>query len=348
MQKQNLFPWHTIVDWYHKKGRHSLPWRDYHREQNDLLYRVWISEILLQQTQAERVIPFFEKILQKFPNIESLTNTDYDTFFPYYQGMGYYSRARNILKTATIITQNFEKIFPKNKKELTSLPWIGDYTSSAILAFGYGEPFLTWDTNLDKIFSRFLFGTSLTKLDKNQKEEIEQDFHNFIKNFEKSKQADIVRAVNNGLMDFARIIDDKNPNNIDWENYPLQCGKFYETRGSLEIFETKNKETFPIPDARIIAILHENHKKYFWLYPNKYSPFLLPPAENRDIRNFVKEFFREKYNLEVSVRPIHKKWLSQKWEPFVAVNVQIQTWKHDFIEFEKKFAKNILEEIYEN
>ena len=113
-------------------------------------------------------------------------------------------------------------------------------------------------------------------------------------------------------MDFARIVDLKNPENIDWNNYPIQSGKFYETQGSIENFEQKQKETFPIPDAKIIAILHENHKIYFSENSTEYTPFILPPSENRDTRNFVKEFFRKHYALEVSVRPIHKKWLSKK------------------------------------
>lgn len=83
---------------------------------------MWISEILLQQTQAERVISYFEKILQKFPNIASLSNSNYDEFFPYYQGMGYYSRARNILKTAKIIYEKYSMEFPENKLSLQKLP----------------------------------------------------------------------------------------------------------------------------------------------------------------------------------------------------------------------------------
>lgn len=261
--------------------------------------------------------------------------------------MGYYSRARNILKTAKIISEEYSEEFPKDKKILQKLPWIGNYTSSAILAFGYGEPFLAWDTNLEKIFARFYNGTSLIKITDEEKEKIEKNFVEFIKNHRKSEQKNIVRAINNGLMDFARMVDDKNPANIDWKNYVIQDGKFYETRGEMEIFEVKKKENFPLPDAKIVVILHENHKLYFWKN-DEYSPFILPPAEDRDTRNFVKKFFKKNFDLEVSVRPIHKKWLSKLGEPFVAVNVQIQTGKHDFKEFDKKIAKKFLENFYEN
>ena len=81
------FPWQAMIDWYGRNGRHDLPWRSYHQGEKSLVYQVWISEILLQQTQAERVVPFFQRILEKFPNIETLSQATYDEFFPYYQGM---------------------------------------------------------------------------------------------------------------------------------------------------------------------------------------------------------------------------------------------------------------------
>jgi len=81
------FPWQDMIDWYEKNGRHDLPWRNYNQAEKPLVYQIWISEILLQQTQAERVIPFFQKILKKFPNIQTLAAATYDEFFSYYQGM---------------------------------------------------------------------------------------------------------------------------------------------------------------------------------------------------------------------------------------------------------------------
>lgn len=80
------FPWQNILEWHEKNGRNSLPWRKYDiSPEKNLIYRVWISEILLQQTQAERVVPYFEKILQNYPDISTLAKSDYDEFFPYYQ-----------------------------------------------------------------------------------------------------------------------------------------------------------------------------------------------------------------------------------------------------------------------
>lgn len=340
------FPWEKIENWYTQSGRKDLPWRDYSLPRDELLYRVWISEILLQQTQAERVIPFFEKILEKFPNTSNLSKSDYEEFFPYYQGLGYYSRARNILKTAKIIHNDYKGKFPDDKKSLQKLPGIWNYTASAILAFGYGKPFLAFDTNLEKIFSRFFYGNTEKKLTDEEKTAIENNFREFVKKFPENSQKHIIRNINNGLMDFARMIDSKNPAEIDWNSYPIHEGKFYETRGKMEVFTTKKQENFPIPDAKIMVILHENHKIYYSDKPN-YTPFILAASENRDTRNFVKIYFKNTFNLDVSVRPVHKKWLSKNWEPFIAVNVQIQTGQKNFYEFTKKEAKEIIENYYE-
>jgi len=150
-------------------------------------------------------------------------------------------------------------------------------------------------------------------------------------------------------MDFASNIDLKNPETIDWNNYILRESRFYETRGVLEPKEEKKTTSFPIPDATILVILHENHKLYYSLPAvENYTPFILPPALHRDTRTYVQTYFREKYNLELSVRPVHKKWLSKDGKPYIAVNAQVQVGKMEqFRTFEKKEAQKILKEIIE-
>jgi A/G-specific adenine glycosylase len=119
-----LFPWQDLIGWYRDHGRHTLPWREYTHTKSDLLYRVWISEVLLQQTQVDRVIPYFQRILDRYPHISTISEATYEEFFPYYQGMGYYSRARNILKTAKIIHEEYDDTFPLEKHLLTKLPGV--------------------------------------------------------------------------------------------------------------------------------------------------------------------------------------------------------------------------------
>ncbi|MBS9784374.1 hypothetical protein KGV55_03415, partial [Candidatus Gracilibacteria bacterium] len=247
------YPWQEIYDWFQENGTHNFPWRQYNIPENNRLYRVWISEIFLQQTQADRVVGYFTKIIQAFPDVKTLAKTDYDTFFPYYKGMGYYSRARNILKTAKILDEIYKEKLPKNKKQLIKLPGIGEYTARAILAFGYGEPTLAWDTNLEKIFSRYFFGTKERKLTDKEKQNIENDFKKFV--VPKENPEKYVRDINNALMDFGRIVDKKTTDEIDWENYPIQSGIWYDTKGKNEIKTVKTRDIFPTPDAKIIVIL---------------------------------------------------------------------------------------------
>ena len=257
-----------------------------------------------------------------------------------------------MLKTAKKITDDYEGIFPKDIKTLWKLPGVWPYTARALLAFGYGEPYLAWDTNLEKVFARYYTGSRTCKLTDREKEEIEKDFREYLEKTinEEWKQAKNIRAVNNALMDFASLVDLKNPTHINWGDYPLQSGKFYETRWTLEIVETKKTESFPIPDATIIVILHKDHKIYYssgeqlssylrndlQFTDSDYSPFLLAPALHRDTRKYVQDYFREKYSLELSVRPVHKKWLSQDEKPYIAVNAQIQVGQPEFEIYEKK------------
>lgn len=331
------FPWKTLIEWYKENGRHSLPWRNYDsiRDEN-ILYHVWISEIFLQQTQVSRVIGYYEKVMERYPTIESLAATDYETFFPYYQGLGYYSRARNILKTAQIVKKEYNWKFPKNQTLLMKLPWVWPYTANAILAFGYGEAHLAWDTNLEKAFSRFYKGRKDIKLTIEERDEIEAGFHDFIRWMRNEElRMRNVRAINNALMDFSATQDLKNPEQIDWEKYPVKEGLFYETRWNLEPKEIKKSISFPTPDATIMVTLHKDHKIYY-SYENPYQPFTLNPALHRDTRKYIQEYFRHTYWLELSVRPIHKKWFDEQGKPYVALNAQIQTGRHSFHEYSKK------------
>lgn len=320
------YPWDTLISWYEEHGRHHLPWRAYdQQDMQSLLYTIWLSEILLQQTQAERVIPYLERILERFPTIASLAKTDYDTFFPYYQWMGYYSRARNILKTAKIVHESYDSLFPSDEWTLKKLPGIWTYTASAIRWFGYGITVLTWDTNLEKVFSRYIHWRKDIKLEKWEKIQLEESLRIFIGNIkDPSEKIKNIRAINNALMDFSRLIDLKNPENIDWEKYPIQSWYFYQTRGKDEPQIIKQWVRFPTADAHIVVILHENHRLYYSSQEEKYLPYILQWVWQNSTREIVQSYFREKYHVELSVRPVHKKWMWSDNIPYIAVYAQVQ------------------------
>ncbi|CAG1014380.1 partial Adenine DNA glycosylase, partial [Anaerolineales bacterium] len=137
-----------LLDWYHKHGR-TLPWRDHPNP-----YAVWVSEIMLQQTRVETVIPYFEKWMNLFPDVTSLANASEQEVLNAWEGLGYYSRARNLHKAAKTIAEKFNGQLPRDLTELRSLPGIGRYTVGAIasMAFGMDEP--TLDGNLRRVFAR--------------------------------------------------------------------------------------------------------------------------------------------------------------------------------------------------
>lgn len=136
-----------ILPWYKKHGR-KLPWR----KPRISAYEVWVSEIMLQQTQVLRVTLYYERFLKKFPTVRQLARASWKEFLPYWDGLGYYNRGRNMLKAAKIITAIYRGKFPSEKKLLVQLPGIGEYTACAILSFAYGKPEVAFDTNFRKIF----------------------------------------------------------------------------------------------------------------------------------------------------------------------------------------------------
>ena len=113
----------ALLDWFDQSGR-SLPWRA-QKEQTKNPYFIWLSEIMLQQTQVVRVIAYYERFLKRFPTVESLALANWATFLPYYEGLGYYARGRNMLRTAQAVVTDHGGKFPRDKKLLETLPGVG-------------------------------------------------------------------------------------------------------------------------------------------------------------------------------------------------------------------------------
>jgi len=118
-----------ILHWFDDNGRKNLPW-----QKNINAYRVWISEIMLQQTQVATVIPYFERFMHHFPDVHALANADIDEVLHLWTGLGYYARARNLHKTAIQISTAFNGDFPPSVEDLSTLPGIGRSTAAAITA----------------------------------------------------------------------------------------------------------------------------------------------------------------------------------------------------------------------
>ena len=123
-----------LLSWFDKHGRHELPW-----QKNRTAYRVWVSEIMLQQTQVTTVIPYYQKFIKRFANIKQLAEANIDDVLHLWHGRGYYARARNLHKAAQQIFRDHSGRFPKSFEAVIALPGIGRSTAGAILAIARDE-----------------------------------------------------------------------------------------------------------------------------------------------------------------------------------------------------------------
>ena len=144
-----------ILKWYDFNKR-SLPWRKIVSSQKRQYYTL-VSDFMLQQTQVNTVIPYFKRFIKDIPDIRSLSKVQNKKLIKLWEGLGYYSRARNLKKTAQIVIKNFRGKLPDNFENLISLPGIGNYTASAILAIAFNKPYIPLDGNIERVLKRYLY-----------------------------------------------------------------------------------------------------------------------------------------------------------------------------------------------
>ena len=143
-----------ILYWYDNNKR-SLPWRKkLSRVKRE--YYTLVSEFMLQQTQVVTVVPYFNNFIKDIPSISSLAKINEHKLLKYWEGLGYYSRVRNLKKTAQILEKDFKGRLPSTIEELKLLPGIGEYTANAIMAIGFNKPFIPLDRNIERVIKRLL------------------------------------------------------------------------------------------------------------------------------------------------------------------------------------------------
>jgi A/G-specific adenine glycosylase len=138
-----------LLDWY-ETNRRDLPWR-----RNPDPYHIWLSEIMLQQTRVDQVIPYFERFIAAYPTVYDLADAPMHDVMMLWEGLGYYSRARNMHAAAGIITRDYDGIIPKTRDEILSLPGIGPYTAAAILSIAYNKPCAVVDGKVIRVLARY-------------------------------------------------------------------------------------------------------------------------------------------------------------------------------------------------
>lgn len=310
------------MDFFRKAGRVELPWR----RKGITAYEVWVSEVMLQQTQVSRVISYYNRFLERFPTIESLAKASWEEFLPYYEGLGYYARGRNMLRAAEVIMTKHDGKFPRNLQTLQSIPGIGPYTAAAIMSFAYGDEHLAWDTNLKRVVGRFFFGTKKALIDEVYFE---------------SKFVSRRRELNAALMDFGSALCVARPK---CEACPLRAKcVYYEERGRQEVPERKPKRRRGRGNEEVetIVMLHEKHRLYYSSKRSMYAPFTLP--EGYTTRADIKAYFQKTYGLVLAVRPPHEeRVVNGKCQRFVHAQILLGKPKFTVFSRAEKEARSIV------
>ena len=181
-----------LLNWY-GENRRKLPWRE-----EVSAYRTWVSEIMLQQTRVSAVIPYFERFLSAYPTVEALADAREAQLLKLWEGLGYYSRARNLQKAAKIIAHTYHGQFPQTYEALMALPGIGDYTAGAILSIAFHQPIPAVDGNVLRVAAR-ITGDERNVLDG----KVRADFR---KRMAKAMPKEYSGAFNQALMDLGATI----------------------------------------------------------------------------------------------------------------------------------------------
>ena len=237
----------SILSWY-KKNKRDLPWR-----KNSDPYTVWISEIILQQTRIDQGLPYYLNFVKKYPNISSLARANEQDVLILWQGLGYYSRARNLLKTAKTIVKTLNGKFPETQVELKKLNGIGEYTANAISSICFNEKRAVVDGNVYRVISRF-YGIDKpinNSVGKKYFSEIAQDLA-------PNKSCG---DYNQGIMDFGSLIcKPKNPLCMECV---LANNCIAKKTNSIDYFPVKIKGKAPkIVHFNYIVFLDANYKTY--------------------------------------------------------------------------------------
>jgi len=251
MNNQNIPK--KILYWYDNNKR-ILPWRK-NVSKKQKQYFILISEFMLQQTQVKTVISYFENFINKIPNLKSLAKVDNRKLMKCWEGLGYYSRAKNLKKSAKIIIDNYSGKLPNDYEELKKLPGIGDYTASAISAIAFNKPIIPLDGNIERVLKRIL---NL----KTEKETKKENLNKLKKVFgTTNRSCDYVQA----LMEIGALLC--KPKNPYCENCPITKNCLSFKKKDFDI-KKKNKK---IISKFYLATLYKNDNQVLLIKNDKFK-----------------------------------------------------------------------------
>ena len=318
-----------ILNWYDNNKR-ILPWRK-HLSKSQKQYFTLVSEVMLQQTQVKTVIPYFNNFIKKIPNIKALAKINNRTLMKCWEGLGYYSRVKNLKKTAKKIIKEFNGNLPNNIDQLKSLPGIGDYTSTAIMAIVFNKQLIPLDGNVERILKRIFYL-------KSAKEIVKENLHRKKSFFGKSnRSSDYAQAI----MEIGALIC--KPKNPLCHECPISKNCIAYKKKDF-VIKSKNKFN---KVKYFEADIYKNKNKYLLVKNNKFNflkNLLIFPMREINQKKF-KSSLNKRINIKmsnmdmkISINKKNKKIYSSN--SFLIDKVDIKN--HILPSFTKKILKSVV------
>lgn len=287
-----------LINWYQENKR-DLPWR---HTKNP--YYIWISEIMLQQTRVEAVIHYYERFIKALPTLKDLAEVDEDELLKLWEGLGYYSRVKNMQKTASILTEQGKTNLPNTKEELLTLPGIGDYTAGAILSIAFDIPECAIDGNVYRVLGRvYKIEESISK---NSTNKIYKEY--MTKLLPNKYAGDFTQS----FMDLGSSIC--TPKSPKCAECPL--------KKECAAFKSNTKENYPVKDKKIEQKIEER-VVYLYTYKNKVA------IQKRSESGLLASMYEFPNTLELASLIDIENELIEKKIPFTSV-MEIGEAKHVF------------------
>ena len=277
-----------ILNWYDLNKR-KLPWRK-NVSQSKKHYYTLVSEFMLQQTQVVTVIPYFNRFINKIPNLKKLSKIPDRELMKLWEGLGYYSRVRNLKKTAKIIISKYHGEIPNNYEDLISLPGIGNYTANAILAIAFNKSYIPLDGNIERVLKRYLY---LKKDKEIQKENLIEKKSIFGIS---SRASDYAQA----LMELGAMIC--KPKNPECSKCPISknCKSYKKKDFDLAKITKKNKEKY------FILKVYKKNQKYLLVKNTRFNFLknlaIFPMEELSNPKNFNENLNFKMSNMNMNIK----------------------------------------------
>ena len=234
-----------LLKWFDTQGRKDLPW-----QQNKTAYRIWVSEVMLQQTQVKTVIDYFHRFMKRFPNVKSLSTASIDEVLHLWTGLGYYTRARNLHRTAKIIAHDYAGQFPPDVLELQKLPGLGRSTSGAIVAIAFQKKSAILDGNVKRVLTR-LYGITAWPGEK----KVTDILWKIAEELTPTRRVD---DYTQAIMDLGATLCTRGMPHCELCPFTLHC-KAFQLGIQKKIPQPKPRKILPVRETKLLLLQNKNH-----------------------------------------------------------------------------------------